>query len=88
MKLWGWWRSKSHLTREQRDMRQVHLISRAVVSSLLADVGEPVLHNTLRKLSENKERKGEADYTSLAEIWITAKKRCEELRIAHCRSQP
>lgn len=67
-----WWKWSRRRTPEERDLMQVHRLSQEVVRVILARVGEPVLRETLRVLEENRTKKGESDYTSLAEIWLKA----------------
>jgi len=71
---------RRRLRKSEKEIRQVHSLSHAVVREILAEVGKPVLCETLEKLEKNRKEKGHADYTSLAEIWLSARKRCEELK--------
>lgn len=77
--MWKFWRRRNRLTHEQMDLRQVHRLNREVVSTILAEVGEPILLAVLAKMKENREEKGESDYTSLGEIWLEAKKKYRSL---------
>lgn len=83
MKLWkrwkNWKRSGRRVTVTEKEIRQVHRLSYAVVRIILADVGESVLRTTLEGMKKNREEKGESDYTSLAEIWLTAQERWRKL---------
>lgn len=77
-RLWRNWTYRR--TQEEKDLLQVHQISQEVVRVILSTVGEPVLRETLMKLEKNWEKKGESDYTSLAEIWLDAQARVKKLR--------
>lgn len=69
------------LTKEEveREVRQAHRLSETVVWAILSQVGEPVLREVLAALETNRKETCEANYTSLAEIWVAAKKRYEEV---------
>lgn len=84
MKLWKrWkrWRRRSRkLTVTEKEIRQVHRLKTEVAHTILAEVGEPILTAVLDELRKNRKEKGESDYTSLAEIWLLARERSENLR--------
>ncbi len=82
MNLWQRWRRRprAKLTTSEKEIRQVHRITREVVHTMLAEVGEDVLRETIAELEKNRKETGESNYTSLAEIWLGAKARAKALR--------
>lgn len=73
-----WQRSRKGVTATERELRQVHRIRKEVVWMILSEVGEDVLRCTLKTMERNRKERGEADYTSLAEVWIASKKKKSE----------
>ncbi len=77
---WWSWRKRRQARLELQEARLCNRITQEVVSTILAEVGEPVLRRTLETLKRNRRRRAHSDYTSLGRVWIAAKRRFDKER--------